>query len=47
MLVFSLNRVPLPADQVLHKLEERGIRINHYAEKYISHRVSLPDSRER
>ena len=37
MLVFSLNRMSLPADQVLHELEERGIRINHYAEKYISH----------
>ena len=37
MLFFSLNRIPLPADQVLHKLEEHGIRINHYAEKYISH----------
>ena len=37
MLYFSLNRVSLPADQVLHKLGEHGIQINHYAEKYISH----------
>ena len=37
MLCFSLNRVPLPADRILHRLEERGIQINHDAEQYISH----------
>ncbi len=37
MLTFSLNRAPLPADQILHRLEEHGIQINHYAEQYISH----------
>lgn len=37
MLTISIKRVPVTAEQCLQTLKERGILINHYAEKYISH----------
>ena len=37
MISISLKRMPYTADQILRKLEERCILINHYAEAFISH----------
>ncbi len=37
MLDFSIQRVPYTKDQVLQKLKEHSILINHYAEEFISH----------
>lgn len=37
MLEIAFKRIPMTSEQCLQMLKERGILINHYAEKYISH----------